>query len=144
MAELAVYAAEPEGARSEKACTSTDTAVITSGDAAYGEVKSFGEVPVWGSDAAQECRGRNVQSCGQGDDVVQADIALTPFDARNVRTVQVGRMGQLLLREPRLFSECADLCTKGVSMRWDGLLGTTCSHDEVAPQIHSDDEATEV
>ena len=45
-----------------------------------------------------------VEGMGDAEDVVEAEVALAAFDLADVRPVQGGALGQLLLRQPQLLT----------------------------------------
>ena len=75
-------------------------------------------------DPSHEDTGVDAQSVGELDDVVDADVALTPLDSADVVPVEVRSFCELLLGPAVFFSELADLVPEPDSVgrrgRWHG------------------------
>lgn len=53
---------------------------------------------------AHQSTGVGVEGVGDAEDVVEAEVALAAFDLADVRPVQGGALGQLLLRQAQLLA----------------------------------------
>ena len=53
---------------------------------------------------AHQPTGVGVEGVGDAEDVVEAEVALAAFDLADVRPVQGGALGQLLLRQAQLLA----------------------------------------
>ena len=61
---------------------------------------------------AHQPTGVGVEGVGDAEDVVEAEVALAAFDLADVRPVQGGALGQLLLRQAQLLAAGAHTPTE--------------------------------
>ena len=61
---------------------------------------------------AHQPAGVGVEGVGDAEDVVEAEVALAAFDLADVRPVQGGALGQLLLRQAQLLAAGAHTSTE--------------------------------
>src|SRR5205807_1907783 len=78
--------------------------------------------------AVEQILGPHPKTAGQGVDVLQADVALPPLQAGDVRPVEVGKLGQLLLGEASRLPEIAYSAAEGGSSGPTGHSGPFGHH----------------
>jgi len=68
---------------------------------------------------------RNPEGVSQGVQVVDADVALSAFDASDVRAVQIGQMREALLRQTAFGTQGSEAVTEGTAALVRQLLPTS-------------------